>query len=303
VVKKKILIYGLVSSENLNEIKYVGKTYQNIKKRIHDHIRESKKLKTKKDIWIQETLDKNLKIEYKIIEECDESNWLIREKYWIKKLKKLTNISKGGDGGRGLLATKTYDELKDFVSKSANNVKNSKEWINFVINNPEFNFLPKYPSASYKNRGWISWSDFLINYKGVDSYRRNAFKYIFTYNEAKEFLSTLNIKNCKEFKKIIKSLDSRVPSSPDEYYKKRNSWINWSDFLSNKNIYHKNKNFLNYNVAKNILKIYNLKSANEYQNFIKKNKNYMLPFNADKFYKKRNVWLGWSDFLNYKNVK
>ena len=142
-MKKKILIYGLVSSENLDEIKYIGKTYQNIKKRIHDHIRESKKLKTKKDIWIQETLNKNLKITYKIIEECDESNWLIREKYWIKKLKKLTNISKGGDGGRGLLATKTYDELKDFVLKNASNVKNSKEWINFVINNPEFNFVFK----------------------------------------------------------------------------------------------------------------------------------------------------------------
>ena len=46
---EKILIYGLVSSEDLSKIKYIGKTKQKISKRIHDHIRESYKLKTKKD--------------------------------------------------------------------------------------------------------------------------------------------------------------------------------------------------------------------------------------------------------------
>ena len=53
---EKVLIYGLVSSENINVIKYVGKTHQKITKRIHNHIRESYKLKTKKDIWLQSVI-------------------------------------------------------------------------------------------------------------------------------------------------------------------------------------------------------------------------------------------------------
>ena len=293
----EVLIYGLVDIKFPDLVKYVGKTKQKVSKRLHDHIRESYKHKTKKDIWIQSVLADNSKIEIKILEYCNLDNWKDVEIAWIDKLDGLTNISKGGDGGRGLLAVKTYDELKEFVRKNATNVRNSREWINFVINHPEFNFLPKCPSASYKNRGWISWKDFLMDYNGIESNRRNAFKKIFSYDEAKEFLKEMHIKSAKEFKNKVKALDNRIPSQPDEYYKKQNTWLNWADFLSNKNVYHKDKHFLSYHMAKDVLKKLNLKSANEYYSFIKDNKEFILPFNPDKFYKKQNLWSGWGDFL------
>ena len=226
-----VLIYGLVSSAEPNKICYIGKTKQNIKKRIHDHIRESYKLKTNKDIWIQSELSKSNLILYKIIEICNLDNWLEREKYWISKLNGLTNVSKGGDGGRGLLATMSYNELKEFVRKNMVNVNNSTDWIKFVNQNPQYNFLPKFPYSSYKNRGWVSWSDLLVNYNGNNN-RRNAFRYIFTYDECKNYLQQFKIKGKKNFKKIVKTLSTSVPSAPDVYYKKNNTWINWMDFLS-----------------------------------------------------------------------
>lgn len=228
---KKILIYGLISTEDLNIIRYVGKTHQKIKKRIHDHIRESYKRKTKKDIWIQETLANGFEINHTIIEECNGTNWLEKEKYWISKLDNLTNTSKGGDGGKGLLAIKSFNELKKFTHTNMINVKNSVEWVEFVKNNSHFNFLPKYPYASYKNRGWTSWEDLLINYNGTED-RRNAFRPIFNYDECRDYLKQFKIKGIKNFKKEIKYLDSRIPSAPSEYYKKNNTWINWMDFLS-----------------------------------------------------------------------
>lgn len=294
---KKILIYGLVSSENIDVIKYVGKTNQKINKRINDHIRESYKLKTKKDKWVQSVINSGYSIKYQIIEECDESNWLIREKYWISKINDLTNISKGGDGGRALVATKTFEELCEFSHKNMVNVKNSIEWVKFVINNPQYKFLPKYPQASYKNRGWTSWGELLVNYSGTDSNKRNCYRLILTYNECKKYLKVFNLKNNKEFKKIIKTLTIKIPSAPYEYYKKNNTWVSWGDFLSNDNIYHKNKEFLTYYEAKKILKPFNFRSKNQYREFIKKTK-YYFPFDPDRFYK--NNWGGWCDFLSKK---
>jgi hypothetical protein len=297
-----ILIYGLVDTKEPTKIKYVGKTHQKINKRIHDHIRESYKLKTKKDIWIQSVLsESDNNINYVILEKCTKYNWLEREKYWINKLDGLTNTSKGGDGGRGLLATMSYEELKKFANDYMTGVTNSISWIKFVNENKQYNFLPKYPYASYKNRGWISWSDLLLNYNGSicenNLNRRDAFRPIFSYDECKNYLKSFNIKNVKDFKRIIKTLNPMVPSAPDEYYKKLNTWISWIDFLSSKNFNHKNKNFLTYEEAKLILKPLNLKSALEYKNFIKKS-DFIFPFNPNRFYK--NTWISWSDFLSKK---
>jgi hypothetical protein len=229
----KILIYGLISSETPTLIKYVGKTKQIIKKRLHDHIRESYKFKTKKDIWIQSVINNGFSVNYVIIEECDENNWLDREKYWISELNNLTNISKGGDGGRGLLAIKSYDELKLFVKSNMQNVTNSVDWIKFVECNPKYNFLPKYPYVSYKNRGWCGWKDLLVNYKTNSvNFKRNAFRVIFTYNECKAYLNQFKIIGKRNFKERVKTMDARVPSQPDIYYKNRKEWINWMDFLS-----------------------------------------------------------------------
>lgn len=294
------MIYGLVSSEEPKKIRYVGKTHQKISKRIHDHIRESFKLKTKKDIWIQTVLNDSYNINYIIIEMCDKDAWLKREIYWIDKLNYLTNTSKGGDGGRGLLAVKSYYEIREFAHKNMINVRNSAEWIKFVNNNPQYDFLPKFPYSSYKNRGWVSWSDLLPNYGGTSN-RRNAFRNIFNYDECKLFLKSYKISSSKEFKKLTKNIDSRVPSMPDIYYKKTNEWVSWMDFLNNDNIYYKKNEFLSYYDAIKNLKKLNLKSKNEYIIFIKEyNKNNALKFptDPDRFYNKQNTWFGWGEYLS-----
>lgn len=292
-----VLIYGLVSSNEPNKICYIGKTKQNIKKRIHDHIRESNKLKTKKDFWIQSVLNDKYEILVKIIESCNDNNWFERERYWISKTPNLTNISKGGDGGRGLKAVLQYNELKEFAHKNMLHVKNSIEWVKFVKENQNFNFIPKYPYASYKNRGWVSWADLLLNYRGSLSGKRNAFKPFFKYWESKEKLKKIGIKNKKEYKQRVKEIEVGIPTNPDVYYKRDGTWISWGDFLSTKSKYHKNKPFLSYNEAKKFLKQYLLKSGNEYRGFIKTLK-ISLPYEPDRFYKRRKEWINWSDFLS-----
>lgn len=53
-----------------------------------------------------------------------------------------------------------YDEAKKLIKNY--NIKTNKEW-RYFVKNDEFNYLqiPKSPDTTYKNKGWISWMDFL----------------------------------------------------------------------------------------------------------------------------------------------
>jgi len=54
-----------------------------------------------------------------------------------------------------------FKDAKEFVKKYG--FKNSNEWNIFWKNNKKPLNLPLHPYVTYKNRGWISWSDFLGN--------------------------------------------------------------------------------------------------------------------------------------------
>lgn len=106
----EIKIYTLASSQNPDEIKYVGKTKQSLKRRLQGHICCAKKAKKSGNCtnhnynWINYILDNGYEI---IIEELDSiiisenESWDWIEQYWICQLKdwgfSLTNIRKGGE--------------------------------------------------------------------------------------------------------------------------------------------------------------------------------------------------------------
>ena len=71
-------IYGLVDSVT-NELKYIGKTI-NSKKRLNEHIRESKFKRTYKDCWISSLTKINRKPEILIIDTITGDGW---EKHFI----------------------------------------------------------------------------------------------------------------------------------------------------------------------------------------------------------------------------
>jgi hypothetical protein len=94
----EISIYGLVDSLT-NEIRYVGKTTQTLNKRLSQHLWDKNKSNPHKFNWIQQLKSNGLKPIIILLETCDESNWVEREKFWIQKLNNLTNITQGGENG------------------------------------------------------------------------------------------------------------------------------------------------------------------------------------------------------------
>jgi hypothetical protein len=98
-MQKIVYIYALVDPK-YERVRYVGKSV-NLENRYEQHLCEFTGVNPRKERWIQNLKDKGLKPELVVIEECDQSNWEEREKYWIAYYRELysdlTNISDGGD--------------------------------------------------------------------------------------------------------------------------------------------------------------------------------------------------------------
>lgn len=94
----EISIYGL-HDPITNEIRYVGKTKQPLKKRLSQHLWVKNISNPHKFNWIEKLKNKGLKPNIILLEICDELNWVEREKYWIRSIDNLTNLTYGGEDG------------------------------------------------------------------------------------------------------------------------------------------------------------------------------------------------------------
>ena len=97
----KTFIYGLIDPRD-NIIKYIGKSI-NIKTRLYYHIynaKNSKKRKSRKEIWINKLLKLSYTPTLIILHECNVENFSYWEEFYIKKYKSkfLTNYDDKGIG-------------------------------------------------------------------------------------------------------------------------------------------------------------------------------------------------------------
>ena len=201
-------------------------------------------------------------------------------------------INMGDWLGTGVIAShkKKYLSYED-ARKFARELKFSKmtEWKKFQISDSFPDFLPKCPDNSYKNKGWVSWPDFL----GYDS----KFQDWLNYDDALKIVHSKGIKSQKEWFEYTKSdtFDNQLPKTPVSVYKKE--WKGWGEWLGTFVVAPQNKVFVDYATAKNILNALGIKNSSEWriareQNRIPGN----IPSNPDKKYKD-NGWKSWADFL------
>jgi hypothetical protein len=290
----KIYIYGLSGYDNI--IRYIGKSYRPIIRK-NDHICEAKRgIITHKNNWIRKVLNNNEELKIHIIEECNEDNWVEREKYWIGQIPNLTNLSKGGEGSSYSKYESTLVEMKEWVLNNIPNINSEKKWRKWIKLGELPECFPKRPDSVYKNRDWKNWTDFFNN---------NSF---LSYNELKEIVIKEKIKNIEEYRIFRKN---KMPYNPAQYYKGK-GWESWYSFLNTKPkinkkklIIKKNKiKLINYSEAKLIIKDLKLTTKSEYTNWYLENKNLGLPRNPINVYK--NEWISYNDFFGNdlpKNIK
>lgn len=293
-MEKLTNIYGLKEKEGI--IRYIGKS-DNINLRLKHHILESKRLnKTRKHKWINKAIKNNIEIEVVCLEIVDYEIWQEKEIYWIDKYKSndLTNHSKGGLGGGLKKYTITYNETKEWVKKKLPNIKSQISWNRNKKNLPEF--IPKKPDLVFKNTGWLSWGKFL----NTNNLFNNNREFI-SLNETKEWIkNNTSLFSQNDWNEWVKNNEVPIfiPKAPEHVYKNL-GWISWGDFLNtnNQSTILVRKNMLPLKELKKIAKKNNIKSKDEWVNYVKNNNNKKnLPLKPQKFH----GWVSWYDFLDKK---
>jgi hypothetical protein len=125
-------------------------------------------------------------------------------------------------------------------------------------------------------------------------------KKFLSFEEAKAFAQSLNLKSLKDWKDYCKSGNkpNNIPNDPYSAYK-NNNWISWGDWLGTFRVSNRNKQFISFEEAKEIIKKLNLKNRKDYEKYqsdmIEKLNNATVPTNPNVVYS--SSWKSWNDFL------
>lgn len=127
VDNRKVKIYVLKHPDTL-EVRYVGKTVRSLSRRIGNHIANAKGNKHNKHLsnWILSILKENKRPIIELIEECENSVWEDREKFWISQYTNLINLTEGGDGCRGFIHNRITIEKLRLVNKGRRHTEDFK---------------------------------------------------------------------------------------------------------------------------------------------------------------------------------
>jgi len=220
-------------------------------------------------------------------------------------------VSFGDWLGTGTIASqlrkyRSFKEARKFVHKL--NLRSQTEWKQYCRgklqgqdNKPDN--IPTNPYNTYKNKGWISWGDWL----GTEEEATYLRKYR-KYEDAKKFVHMLYLHNKNEWmqycKGALKSNDYKpkdIPNDPYTVYKNK-GWISWGDWLGTNAEATFLREYLPYQEAKRIVHKLNLSSKNEWLQYCrgemvdKMVKPKDIPADPYHIYKNKG-WINWGDWL------
>ena len=157
--------------------------------------------------------------------------------------------------------------------------------------------LPSKPSNTFKNNGWINWSDYL----GVEI--KASRKSTMSFEEQRKFVRKLKLKNHKEWREYVSSgLKPDYITSKPHYNFRKNGWISIYDWLGCKpSRSARNREWMSFKDAKKYVHSLNLNSTREWREYLKTNKlPIQIPSKPQDVYKE---FEGYNDWLNTKNFK
>jgi hypothetical protein len=120
---------------------------------------------------------------------------------------------------------RSFTDTREFTQSL--NLKSRTEWDDYSKSNKKPVDIPASPRAFYKNKGWISWGDFLGT--GTIAPQNKQF---LSFDDARKFVKSLELKSITEWNKYCISCNKppNIPSNPDKSYKNK-GWEDYPDWL------------------------------------------------------------------------
>jgi hypothetical protein len=211
-------------------------------------------------------------------------------------------ISWGDFLGNGFVSSslriyRDFDDAREFAQKL--NFKSRADWQKYLNNSNKPNDIPNKPDHVYRNKGWISWGDFLGT--GNMSPSDKALTWL-SFIVARKFVHSLNLTNQEEWYDYCKSGKNpdNIPLTPNTAYKKT-GWTSWGDWLGTGYVANQKRKYDSFAIAKKIVRALNLEGQKEWRKFAKtKNKPETIPSNPEEVYNKE--WTNWGDWLGTNTV-
>lgn len=157
--------------------------------------------------------------------------------------------------------------------------------------------IPKAPQVYYKNSGWISWGDWLGT-TNISDWKKKWLP----YSEAKKIVQRYKLKSEKEWRNFCKSglKPDNIPATPASTYRS-SGWESMGEWLGTQYIAGKNREYLNFEVAREIVKNLKLKGEYQWRIFCKSGeKPHNIPGKPDRIY--RDKWHSWGDWLSTESI-
>ena len=157
--------------------------------------------------------------------------------------------------------------------------------------------VPKKPNKIYKDKGWISWYDWL----GISKSHKKQFR---DFESAREFARSLKLSGQIEWTEYRKSGNKPedIPSAPDQTYKNK-GWVNWGDWLGTKNQAPRDREFRDFESAREFIHKLKIKNGTEWSKYCKSgNKPDNIPSAPWHVYKNKG-WINRGDWFGTGNVQ
>ncbi len=174
-------------------------------------------------------------------------------------------------------------------------LRNQSEWIAWAKSGEKPEDTPAHPSGVYKDRGWISWGDWLGTGNRKGGYR--------PFEEARAFVRKLGLKDYPEWRAWAKTnaRPDDIPATPNEVYID-SGWISIGDWLGTGSVWRGNIIYRSFDEARKFARNLGLKSSAEWHKWSKTNaKPGDIPANPPGVYKGEG-WSGWGDWLGVINL-
>ena len=184
----------------------------------------------------------------------------------------------------------SFNEARKFVWDL--NLKNEKEWREFLKSDKRPWNLTTNPSSLYKEKGWISFGDWLGNTKGWDG------EYL-DFESARDFVRNKNLRSQKDWYEYVRTKKpDNIPSNPQSVYKDK--WKSLPDWIGTNEGW-EGYQWKSYEESKKFIHTLNLKSTKEWRNYCKKNElPEGIPSSPERVYKDHGFSMG--DWLGTGNI-
>jgi len=191
---------------------------------------------------------------------------------------------------------KSFEEARTFVRTL--NLNSYSEWRKYCKSGERPLYIPGDPVKVYKNKGWVSWGDWLGT-EIVSTAKRD----FLPFEEARSFVRSLNLKSAAEWKAWYKS-DARplsIPSNPSRVYQ-NTGWISLSDWLGTNTVATFNRSYRSFEESRKFARSLGLASSNEWKEWTKSGKRPEdIPVHPNRAYKDQG-WIDWGDWLGTGSI-